>query len=664
MKWWRPLSLTAALQVLFVQADDCVVPQENTLTSSCYGLCQTSTATSCILLGPDDAKNGCSNQIPDTCQENVSGSCVVSCLPQPPNTSWTFLIGVPNRQDANVGRIQALNDLDIAPSITSIFIRPRDDIDKPKDELHLSSSSFRNASSVTSINIERIIVKNIGSISILSSLTDLSLSNVALSDVGEFNIPNPPESLESLDLSLNQLTEIPSFIYNNGNLQKLNVSGNPLSNIHVTSTQMRFLKNLTSFAAKNVVVTQACNPGYTNTTWNRFAFCVKPDDTDLTEPESGSASGGAPTPTPSPTKATSNKTFLAFVGLGTAVGLGIFIYMAIFFRSPRRKSAAAPSIAATPARISRTSSAGEMSVLHVMGGSLTDKKYYPVQTVRIPESELVGTPRDSSSRSTWTMASFRSLFTEIVYPELVVTDEPILVKHEKFDIVAGKYKGKKVLVHRLQPMAHDKSFLFLTLLSTLRHPRLLSVVGVSWCALDEKTGGIQMDVACESVDSGLLQTYLKATRALDTWAHGRLQLVHDITLGLMHIHEHSLLYGGVTTCSLLIDSTLGCKYHPIALAYKIPFPSRSTLHVAPEVAAGEEFTEAADMYSLGVLLAQIDVGGGEDWTTREDVVFSPNCPDIVLQLAKACLDPNPRQRPSASFAYAMICKEAGTINVL
>ncbi|RHZ02134.1 hypothetical protein DYB37_009798 [Aphanomyces astaci] len=680
--------LLLSLAVGLIHAQACEVPKENTLTSTCFGLCAPPPTTgsivaSCLVLGVNDAKNGCTNQKDGTCTENVGGgACTISCLQ--PSTSeldstWAIRVGVPTRQDADVGLVQTINDVDITPSTTTIRIAPRDGVVIPTSELRFVQTSFRQAISVTTMycmfticghypslahspmrccsDIERLLVTNFTSLTILSKLKSLYEHHY-------YHSPTMSETLDTLDLSGNKLRELPLFIFRNKNLKVLNVSGNPLMNVHLMASELQFLQALQTFAAPVLTLTTPCQMGFVSTKWHASVLCVQGNDAGKESSNNTRQDNplGYVLATTAPSSAedaaaSSNKTFLVLIGTGTCVVVGVFVYLAIFMRRPRMRGKH-PEFP----RGSLTSSAGGGgdSSMHVM--EATDKSYYAAQTVHLPDDDdddcMITAPHWSSSRSTWTVQSFRSLFTEIAFPDLVVSDvAPVVLVHDSFDMVRGKFKGKRrVHVNRLKPMAHDKSFVFLSLLSTLRHPRVTAVVGVSWRPVDPTTGGIQVDVVCEYMDGALLQTYLGST-CKDTWRTGKLQIMLDVSLGLMHIHEHNYVYEHLSPRTLLVDSARGCKLHTVAIALKAPFPSTSStlLHVAPEVLKGEKPTTASDMYAYGVLAAHVDK------ITSEGIAFSPQCPEMVVQVAKSCLQVDPQQRPSASFVYAMLRRQASFI---
>ncbi|KAG6957978.1 hypothetical protein JG687_00009659 [Phytophthora cactorum] len=97
--------------------------------------------------------------------------------------------------------------------------------------------------------------------------------------------------------------------------------------------------------------------------------------------------------------------------------------------------------------------------------------------------------------------------------------------------------------------------------------------------------------------------------------------------------------------------------------------------IAPEVLLGKDYDERADIFSLGIVISEIDTEDYPYWNAKnppqggkveETAIlrmvaagelipdFTENCPKSVLDLAKACLSLNPDDRPSATeVVYAI-----------
>ncbi|KAF0703316.1 hypothetical protein As57867_007630, partial [Aphanomyces stellatus] len=92
--------------------------------------------------------------------------------------------------------------------------------------------------------------------------------------------------------------------------------------------------------------------------------------------------------------------------------------------------------------------------------------------------------------------------------------------------------------------------------------------------------------------------------------------------------------------------------------------------VAPEVLKGVRYSEKADIYSLGVLICELDTaqvpyanlvgtqGGGDMQVTKAKImmmvvagdlrpVLTQSCPDIIYEITRRCVAYEPSDRPSA-----------------
>ncbi|RIB19598.1 kinase-like domain-containing protein [Gigaspora rosea] len=83
-------------------------------------------------------------------------------------------------------------------------------------------------------------------------------------------------------------------------------------------------------------------------------------------------------------------------------------------------------------------------------------------------------------------------------------------------------------------------------------------------------------------------------------------------------------------------------------------------YVAPEVLLGQGFTQAADIYGFGVIMSEMSTGqrpfDGHDFDLKLATKIckglrpeiAPGTPDCYIELAKSCMDSDPKKRPSAS----------------
>ncbi|CAG8736369.1 23692_t:CDS:2, partial [Cetraspora pellucida] len=89
-------------------------------------------------------------------------------------------------------------------------------------------------------------------------------------------------------------------------------------------------------------------------------------------------------------------------------------------------------------------------------------------------------------------------------------------------------------------------------------------------------------------------------------------------------------------------------------------------YVAPEVLIGQPFTQAADLYSFGVIMSEISAGkkalDGVPFDTKLAIKiykgyrpdFGEGTPKCYVKLAKRCMDSDPHGRPTATIICSKI----------
>ncbi|RHY88011.1 hypothetical protein DYB35_007446 [Aphanomyces astaci] len=213
-----------------------------------------------------------------------------------------------------------------------------------------------------------------------------------------------------------------------------------------------------------------------------------------------------------------------------------------------------------------------------------------------------------------------------------------------------------------------------------------------------------MMLLTEYMDCGDLRGILDTNHADSSfhWSH-KLQCAAHIALGLAYLHAKSLVHGNLSSLNVLVDSANGAKLSYINGSCNPPDGDDDDVvrlrrfgrsrgsnlklltaglgafrWVAPEVLRGNQPTPAADMYSLGVILSELDTEQMPfsssaslegvvtprrlregDHANQEVLVsivtnaaspaFSPTCPSWFLSVATTCVDADPTRRPTATI---------------
>lgn len=150
-------------------------------------------------------------------------------------------------------------------------------------------------------------------------------------------------------------------------------------------------------------------------------------------------------------------------------------------------------------------------------------------------------------------------------------------------------------------------WLELNALAKLRHPNITLLLGVClkprYCILTE------------FVSCGALFDLIHRHRELPNWGIARiLGVAYEICLGMSYLHSQGVLHCDLKSSNILITDSWGVKIADFGLSFlfpddqmfdtaKVPLGCVGTHHwIAPEVLRGEEFSQAADVYSFGVIL--------------------------------------------------------------
>ncbi|RHY11713.1 hypothetical protein DYB37_007570 [Aphanomyces astaci] len=240
-------------------------------------------------------------------------------------------------------------------------------------------------------------------------------------------------------------------------------------------------------------------------------------------------------------------------------------------------------------------------------------------------------------------------------------------------VAKGTYKGRRVAIKKLLPPRHPQSTtqsvqLFLDeikLLSELDSPYIVSLVGVCW---DQPRDVV---VVMDYMSRGDLRTFLQQ-RLEFPWTQ-KIDCAGDVCRGLVYLHSMEVVHRDLKSRNVLLNANMVAKLSDFGLArhvddYELTLGNvvGSFRYAAPEVLRGELYTEAADMYALGMLLWELDthevpfsamqrqlkctamdvykymLAHADEWLHVTEL-----CPAKVVDVIKMCTQADPKQRPTA-----------------
>lgn len=206
----------------------------------------------------------------------------------------------------------------------------------------------------------------------------------------------------------------------------------------------------------------------------------------------------------------------------------------------------------------------------------------------------------------------------------------------------------------------------LNLLASLSHPRITNLVGACW---DDSLGDLQ--IVTEYMDMGDLLTVLRQKSPTDfKWEGNKGMYCIQICEAVYYLHglQPALIHRDIKSRNVLIDSQKGAKLSDFGesrertVARTMTAGVGTARWVAPEIVLGYDYSELADIYSLGVLFTELDTHkipfegmDLEEATIVSQVAVgklrptvSDSCPEVIRQLAHECLQFDPAMRPSAA----------------
>ncbi|CAH0475955.1 unnamed protein product [Peronospora belbahrii] len=505
----------------------------------------------------------------------------------------------------------------------------------------------------------------------LESFTALEYLNLASNRISSIytRLPGSAEALNAMtiiNLANNSFTEFPIHLLQFPNLQKLDLSGNAITNLTVTSDELSTISQLLVFRIDAQRGSNSRKSDCKGGEWQEVHstnFCVV------------NASSSSPTSETMATQGSEDNTtnWTAFMLVaafgGCLVGFLLFflaIRMARYQQERHNKlGAASPGVAdiQTPGAMETTASQAVYNSLH------------PTLHAGILNDPLI--------------MSFRLNYKDVKVGRCI--------SKGGFGLVyTGTYKRRRVAIKRImrekcEKLSQIRMFVReITLMGSLKHERIVEFIGVAWDSLRN------LSAVTEYMERGDLRDVLHTLKnegsEVDdglTWHGLKLTIALHIAEGLAYMHSLNpkVIHRDLKSKNVLLNDEFHAKLSDFGVSRerqvanvegvpeKFMTPGVGTsFWIAPEVLLGKDYDEHADIFSFGVVLSELDTddypywnsgtipghGNPGDRRSQEQKIlekvalgslrptFYNDCPPGVLSLAASCLEGKPENRPSAS----------------
>ncbi|KAI9981732.1 hypothetical protein PInf_009497 [Phytophthora infestans] len=255
----------------------------------------------------------------------------------------------------------------------------------------------------------------------------------------------------------------------------------------------------------------------------------------------------------------------------------------------------------------------------------------------------------------------------------------------------GLYRGECVAIKVLLPdkrkdMRQINIFLSeIKMMASIEHPRIARFVGVAWDALTD------LCAVSEFMPGGDLFSLLRRFDRVDRRPQGfdedKAKIAVHVAQALTYLHslDPIVLHRDLKSMNILLSDEWDAKLTDFGVSRKWTAETMTAgvgtrRWMAPEVMMGKHYDTSADIFSFGVVLSELDSHqppyasaitsitseSGEKVTEtalmemvamgRVRVEFSSNAPAALVNLGHACVDLDPRARPSAGEVHYQLQK--------
>ncbi|KAG2773198.1 hypothetical protein Pcac1_g15964 [Phytophthora cactorum] len=436
-------------------------------------------------------------------------------------------------------------------------------------------------------------------------------------------------AVEVLNLTNNSISTFPTVVFNVDNLQELYIAENDITDFNISSTVFSAIQALVAFDSDLPDESTACTDGTWQTAHNR-KFCVTNDTATAADTSSNDSSSLT----------------IGLVAGGCAIVIIIVALVAWRYLSHKKT--------------------------HRMSSSKND--FY---------SQEFGDTLDFDD----TQVQVDPVFLN---DPVIVTnriDQKLLkmgrcISKGGFGLVfMGEYKGRRVAIKKIRPdrsvtTAEIETFLKeIVMMAVLYHPRIVEFIGVAWDNLRH------LSAVTEFMDNGDLREVLHGYKLKGerlSWESHKATIALHIAEALSYLHalKPKIIHRDLKSKNVLLNMYLEAKLSDFGISrmrYLVETHMTAgvgtSFWIAPEVLLGRDYDEAADIFSFGVVLSEIDTDDYPYWNDKNtsnrgkiqeaEILslvaegklrpsFSNDCPKAILDLADCCLQKNPEDRPTAA----------------
>lgn len=237
------------------------------------------------------------------------------------------------------------------------------------------------------------------------------------------------------------------------------------------------------------------------------------------------------------------------------------------------------------------------------------------------------------------------------------------------DVIKAKYLGTMVVCKRIRRENLNETTIEsfreeIVLMSCLRHPNIVQFIGASW---DNYSN---LCIVMEYLENGDMHSVLHSTIGKNfTWSDPLLKMAIDVVQGMLYLHSQDppIVHRDLKSVNVLCSATYGCNVGDFGLSrrYKKGVDALTTLvgtpfWLAPEIIRNDRYGPAADVYSFGIVLTELETRNTPYHELEENGIkvmmriahsnLRPSLPASCLpqrrKLITDCLLDNPAKRPT------------------